>query len=350
MISTTSSACSTLIPTHMPGNQNIKILALLMFAAGTAVIRAEEVKVTNPVLEGHFADPSIVIDGGRLYLYATRDPWGGDDLACFSTADFKTWQTHDLGWPTRAACKSDTGNDNSVWAPSVVRAADGRFYLYVSVGSEIFAGVADKPSGPFRNLRDDDGPIIRDRQYLDAIHSIDGEAFVDDDGSAYLYWGSGWDWKNGRCLVARLKSNMHEFATEPKEVTPPGYFEGPFMLKRNGRYYLMYSDGKTIDDSYKVRYAIGDSPLGPFEQEGPNSPILITHADRQVYGPGHHAVFRLGGQDVIAYHRHSRPFPADELLRQICFDRLRFDETGAIMTVTPTDTGIELPVPATESR
>ena len=25
-------------------------------------------------------------------------------------------------------------------------------------------------------------------------HVIDAEAFIDDDGKAYLYWGSGWGW------------------------------------------------------------------------------------------------------------------------------------------------------------
>jgi len=304
------------------------------------------VSVSNPVFAGDFADPSIVIHDGRLYLYATRDPWGGDDLACFSTADFKTWTPHELGWPTKAACKSKTARASNVWAPSVIRGADGRFYMFVSVGSEIYAGAAENPAGPFRNQRPDGGPIISDRQYGENVHAIDAEAFIDDNGQAYLYWGSGWDWKNGRCLVAKLAADMHTLATAPEDITPPGYFEAPFMVKRNGRYYLMYSDGKTIDDTYKVRYAVAASPLGPFELEGPGSPILTTDAELRVFGPGHHAVFTLGGVDVIAYHRHRRPFEPDPLRRQICFDRLEFDPEGAILPVKPTDGGVSLPTPA----
>lgn len=39
-----------------------------------------------------------------------------------------------------------------VRAPSVVRAADGRFRMYISVGSEVWAGVAYHPLGPRRAL------------------------------------------------------------------------------------------------------------------------------------------------------------------------------------------------------
>ncbi|MCA9258329.1 MAG: family 43 glycosylhydrolase, partial [Planctomycetales bacterium] len=177
-----------------------------------------------------------MIHEGRLYLYATRDPWGGDDLACFSTEDFQNWETHALSWPTKQACASETGNDNKVWAPSVVRTPGGRFVMYVSIGSEIFCGSAPHPAGPWTNLRRDGTPLLRyDSQRR--VHVIDGEAFIDDDGKAYLYWGSGWDWKNGHCLAAELAPDMASFAGEPREITPPGYFEAPFMMKQSGRYY-----------------------------------------------------------------------------------------------------------------
>ena len=151
----------------------------------------------NPVLSGYFADPSLVSYRGKYYLYATLDPWGGDTLGCWESEDFARWTYRALNWPTKTACTSPTSQGAKVWAPSVVRAADGRFFMYVSVGSEVWAGVADHPLGPWQNALGD-RPLIPGNFRPD-FHMIDAEAVLDDDGSAYLYWGSGWDWKNGRC-------------------------------------------------------------------------------------------------------------------------------------------------------
>lgn len=75
--------------------------------------------------------------------------------------------------------------------------------MYVSVGSEVWCGKAAHPLGPWENVLGDKPMISFDttRYY----HVIDAEAFIDDDGKAYLYWGSGWGWTNGHCLGARLR-------------------------------------------------------------------------------------------------------------------------------------------------
>lgn len=223
-----------------------------------------------------------------------------------------------------------------VWAPSVVRAADGRFYMYVSVGSEVWAGVADHPLGPWRDLCD--GRPLIPFDYKPGYHMIDAEAFIDDDGSAYLYWGSGFEWINGRCWAVRLKSDMRGFDCDPVDITPGNYFEAPFMTKHAGRYYLMYSNGVTISDTYQVHYAVGDSPFGPFV-EAPNSPVLATDRGRDIVSPGHHAVFARGGRSYILYHRHSVPFDARFIGRQVCVDEMIFSGDGLIAQVQPTHEG-----------
>jgi beta-xylosidase len=170
---------------------------------------------------------------------------------------------------------------------------------------------------------------------------IDAEAFVDEDGAAYLYWGSGHDWKNGRCWAVRLKPDMRSFDGEPADVTPGNYFEAPFLTKHEGRYYLMYSQGVTISDSYQVHYAIGTSPRGPF-LEAPNSPVLVTDRSLDVVSPGHHAVFMREGKSYILYHRHSVPFAPEFIGRQVCVDELRFTHDGLIEKIRPTHQGPEL--------
>jgi hypothetical protein len=207
--------------------------------------------------------------------------------------------------------------------------------MYVSVGSEIWVGTAPTPAGPWRDANGGKPLIARD--FAPAYHMIDAEAFIDDDGQAYLYWGSGLNWVNGHCFVVQLKPDMVTFDGTPRDVTPRGYFEAPFMLKAGGRYLLTYSDGNTTKDTYKVRYAVGATPFGPFE-EAADSPILETHLDRDVVSPGHHAIFRSGGQSYILYHRSALPSAptGDAVLRQVAVDRLPVRSDGTIAKVVPT--------------
>jgi len=291
----------------------------------------------NPLVPGYFADASLLREGDTWFLYATLDPWGGDTLGCWTSTDFGHWTYQVLNWPTKAACTSPSSKSAKVWAPSVIKAPDGRFHMFVSVGSEVWTGVADSPLGPWHDSLQGRPliPATWDKRY----HMIDAEAFVDDDGSVYLYWGSGWDWVNGHCFVAKLNRTLDALDGEARDVTPSNYFEGPFMFKQGGRYYLSYSHGRTDQDSYQVHCAVGDSPFGPFREPGP-APLLATTADRDVVSPGHHAFFRHAGQNYILYHRQSLPFQTNgPILRQLCVDPISFRPDGSIAAVTPTHEG-----------
>ncbi|NUQ28399.1 MAG: family 43 glycosylhydrolase [Acidobacteriaceae bacterium] len=291
----------------------------------------------NPFIPGYNADATVLQDNGITYVFATEDPWGGRTLSCWMSADIVHWSSCSLNWPTKEAATSPTSKSSMVWAPSVIHAPNGRYYMYVSVGSEVWVGVADRPLGPWSNALGD-RPLIRadfDRRY----HMIDAEVFVDTDGQAYLYWGSGLNWVNGHCFVVRLKADMVTFDGEPKDVTPGHYFEGPFMFKHGSAYYLMYSEGKTTDDTYNVRYSVADNPFGPFH-EGATSPILVSDKEHDILGPGHHAVFERNGKTYIVYHRHSLPFQTASVLRQLCMDELVVDDAAhTLHKVRPTHTG-----------
>lgn len=299
-------------------------------------IKPSITKITNPVIKGYFADPSIVNFGGKYYVYATVDPWGGEELAVFESSDFINWTPKKINWPTKEACTSSTSNSSRVWAPSVIQGKNGNFYMYVSVGSEIWVGISKNPLGPWKNAKEDNSPLIKGNLFPD-YHMIDAEAFIDDDGQAYLYWGSGLNWVNGHCFIVKLKDDMVSFnKDEIKDITPPNYFEAPHMLKKNGKYFLSYSDGKCTDSTYKVRYSIGNTPYGPWS-EGKNSPILSTSKDSITLGPGHHTIFSKNNQDYILYHRITDN--KDTLLRELAIDSLNFKTNNIISKVVP-NTGV----------
>ncbi|PKQ46604.1 family 43 glycosylhydrolase [Confluentibacter flavum] len=289
-------------------------------------------RIENPVIPGYFADPSMVKYEGKYYVYATIDPWGGDELAVFESSDFINWEQKHINWPTKEACTSLTSNGSMVWAPSVIQAKNGKFYMYVSVGSEIWVGESENPLGPWKNAKEDHSPFIKGDMFPE-YHMIDAEAFIDEDGQAYLYWGSGLNWENGHCFIVPLNDDMVSFnENEIQDITPPHYFEAPFMLKKNGTYYLMYSEGKCTDSTYMVRYSTGNSPYGPW-QEGANSPILSTSKNSTTLGPGHHTVFNVNNQNYIFYHRIKDN--NDTLLRELAIDSLNFNAAGDILKVIP---------------
>ncbi|AYL95541.1 family 43 glycosylhydrolase [Mucilaginibacter celer] len=306
------------------------IFALFLLVYCTT-LHAQKHMIPNPITGGYFADPTIVKDKGRYFIYATIDPWGANELAVLETTDFIKFNRHHINWPTKRACTSKTSLDEMVWAPSVVKGRDSRFYMYVAVGGEVWGGVSSTPLGPWKNLKKDNSPMVKSTDYP-KVHNIDPDCFIDTDGSAYLYWGSGYNWINGHCMAVKLKSDMVSFDGVPKDITTPHFFEGAHMVKRNQTYYLMFSEGKAIDASYQVGYAKGRSPLGPFT-ENKHRVILNTSADSTVIGPGHHTTFLNKGQRYILYHR---IFPQKEsfVLRQLCLDSLNFDVNGDIKKVS----------------
>ncbi len=321
----------------------MKILTICLLMATVLNVTARKHKdsrnyITNPILPGYFADPSIIVHNDTFYLYATIDPWGGDSLALFISADFKSWQRRPLNWPTKVLCKSPTSNESRVWAPSVVKGIDNKFHMFVSVGSEVYAGISNHPEGPWKNVHAD-GSVFVSTQKAINVHTIDAEAFLDDDGKAYLYWGSGWGWKDGHCFVAQLNDAMDAFVTTPKDITPPNYFEGPYMVKRKGIYYLMYSHGKCTDSTYNVRCSTAKNPIGPWT-EGENNPVLSSDMANNIIGPGHHAMLHFKGRDYIIYHRIADNKNKD-LLREICIDEIKIKKDGNMDVVKPTQTGLK---------
>jgi hypothetical protein len=268
----------------------------------------------------------------------------------------RDWTWSQPAWPSKAAATSPTSGDAMVWAPSVVKGRDGRWWMYVSVGSEVWVGSAPAPGGPWADANH--GRPLIPGNFRPGFHMIDAEAFIDRDGQAWLAWGSGLNWVNGHCFVVRLAADMVHFAGPVEDVTPAHYFEAPFLFRARDGYVLSYSAGNTTRDTYQVRYATGPSPRGPFT-EAPNSPILQTQPGDAIISPGHHAFFRSGGRAFILYHRQALPWRAGqpETLRQVAVDGLEISPgprllvrgrwgPGAIMPGWPCLAGRRIAPPA----
>jgi beta-xylosidase len=279
---------------------------------------------SNPVFPGWYADPELHHFAGRYYIYPTFsaayedqtffEVFGSDDLVNW-TNEGRILDFTDVPWSTNRAA----------WAPSITF-KDDCYYFYFSAGDGAGIGVAisDSPTGPFKDALGQ--PLIK--EYHHGAQPIDAHAFIDDDGKAYLYYGG---WKHA--VVVELGDDMISTVGEFREITPELYVEGPFMVKRNGEYYFMWSEGSWGDASYSVAYARSNSPFGPFVRHG-----KVLESDPMVgNSAGHHSVLQIPGTDdwVIAYHRR----PINETARDhrvTCLERMVFDENGDIVPVVLT--------------
>jgi beta-xylosidase len=201
--------------------------------------------------------------------------------------------------------------------------------------------VADSPTGPWEPLVAE-GKSMIPNYMIPGVITLDGQTFRDDDGRIYLFWGTWGIYPDHGCGVGILNTDMKTFektALIPNTVAKD-FFEAPYMFKRKGIYYLMYSSGHCEDGTYRVQYVKSKiGPMGPFEYPSAN-PILITNEDGSIHGPGHHSILEQDNRYFIVYHRHNNPHAGGGFHRQVAMDELFFRPDGDIEPVRPTHAGV----------
>lgn len=295
--------------------------------------------MSNPIINGYYADPDIAFFNGRIYIYPTTDggtEWNSTYFKAFSSTDLVHWR--DEGIILDFADVPWTGGSRA-WAPAAAE-KDGKYYFYYSGNGNIGAAVCDTPAGRFKDIG---RPLVADGQFEGT--AIDPDVFIDDDGSAYLYWG------NGHMYAVKLGGDMLSFDSEPVDITPSDFREGTCVFKRNGIYYYTWCEDDTRSPDYHVRYGTGTSPM-----QKPEGSTVILHRggaeDARIKCTGHHAVLNIPGTDdwYICYHRFGmeKYGGVEEYSseagnhRELCIDKLEFDADGNILPVKATLNGVSL--------
>ncbi|NDK38138.1 alpha-N-arabinofuranosidase [Pseudoxanthomonas gei] len=307
------------------------------------------------------ADPSAHVFGGKVYIYPSHDIDAGiafnDEGDHFGMQDY-----HVLRMDSPEGQAVDCGvalhirdvpwAERQMWAPDIAQ-RDGRYYFYFPAKRadgifQIGVAVGDDPEGPF----------VPEPLPIEGSYSIDPAAFVDDDGSCYLYFGGIWGGQLQKYRdnlhdpshleptdgepalgprVAQLGADMKQFAEAPREVSivdesgqplraddhARRYFEGPWMHKHQGRYYLSYSTGNT----HLLCYAIGDNPYGPFVYQG----VVLQPV---VGWTTHHSICEFQGRWYLFYHDSLLSGGAAHL-RSVKVTELHYDDQGRIRTIDP---------------
>jgi beta-xylosidase len=306
---------------------------------GNAIAQQKKELSGNPIFPGWNADPEAKIFEGQYWVYPTYSaPYEQQvHMDAWSSKDLVHWTKH----PDIIDTAAIKWAKKAMWAPAVTEMG-GKYYFFFGANDihddkkeigGIGVGVSDNPAGPFKDYLGK--PLIG--QIVNGAQPIDQFIFKDHDGQYYIIYG-GWQ----HCNIAKLNKDFTGFVpfvdgTTFKSITPEGYVEGSVMFTRKGKYYFMWSEGGWTGPDYRVAYAIGDKPTGPFKRIG----VVLQQDPKIATGAGHHSVIQIPGTDewYIVYHR--RPLTeTDGNHRVTCIDHMYFDKDGLIKPVVITNEGV----------
>lgn len=318
------------------------------------------------VAHAYTADPSAHAFAGKVYVYPSHDIDGGvpfDDLGShFCMQDYHVFR-QDAPQGEAVDCGIALHIDDVPWAATQMWAPDaaekdGKYYLYFPAKRadgifQIGVAVGDEPEGPF----------VAEPEAIKGSYSIDPCVLRDDDGEHYMAFGGLWGGQLQRYRdnafdakhaeprddepalgprIAKLSEDMKQFAEDVREIVildgdasgKPGvplragdharrYFEGPWLHKYRGKYYLSYSTG----DTHLLCYATADDIYGPYTYQG----VILTPV---IGWTTHHSIVEFGGKWWLYYHDSSLSGGITHL-RNIKVAELEYDAAGRIATLHP---------------
>ncbi|AUG56627.1 MAG TPA: alpha-N-arabinofuranosidase [Ruminiclostridium sp.] len=307
------------------------------------------------------ADPSAHVFEGKLYIYPSHDldevresndlgdQYNMEDYHVFSMDSIdspcvdhgQVLHVKDVPWAKQQMWAPDAAfKNNTYYFYFPAKDKDGIFRIGVATSSS--------PAGPFKPQE----------SYIPGSFSIDPAVFIDYDGRAYMYFGGLWGgqlekWQTGEYnpdgkepakdqpalgpRVAELNDDMLTFKETPQEISivdedgnpilagdeDRRYFEGPWMHKYNGYYYLSYSTGTT----HYIVYAMSKNPKGPFVYKGRILNPVIGWTT-------HHSIVEFQGKWYLFYHDSSLSGGADNR-RCMKYTEIKYNDDGTIQTIDP---------------
>lgn len=321
----------------------------------------------NPILgfdeEGktiYGGDPSVLVDGDTVYVYAGHDTSTGDgyvmpDYLCYSSKDMKEWKSEgtvmsmqDVTW----------GDKNTAWASQVMKHG-GKYYLYYCSTNNkdnniqsIGVAVADHPTGPFKDIGKAlvNGSLTTSPSNVTSWNDIDPTAWIEKDEKGeehrYLAWG------NTNCYLCELNEDMvsvkdlngdgeikmtDDIKQQNFTGMPETYTEAPYLYRRQdekgnyyGKYYLFYA----MNWREEMAYATKDNLMEDTWTYGGRimEPTATSNTN-------HPAIFDFKGKTYFIYHNGSLAWGSG-YRRSVCVEELKFNEDGSIAEIQETATGV----------
>ena len=285
--------------------------ALLMVAVVISLVSCAGAKgekssatYTNPVINNNAPDPTVIrAKDGTFYAYSTMQH---GNVPVYKSQDMVNWEF--VGGAFRRGEVPRFVPRANIWAPDI-NYIEGKYVLYFSMstwGGEWEAGigraVADNPEGPFTNAK-----LLFNSKQIGVQNSID-PVIYQEDGRKYLIWGS----FRGIYLTELTEDGLELIDSKNLLKIAGTAYEGTYILKRKGYYYLFASIGtccEGVKSTYQTVVGRSKSLFGPYvDKQGrkmlDNHHEVLLSGDDQVKGSGHDSQILTDdkGQDWIFYH------------------------------------------------
>ena len=316
---------------------------------------------TNPILESA-PDPYVYkhTDGYYYMTYTTGTNITvrkSKILSCMNVADTK------VIW----APPENTPYSKALWAPEIYN-FDNNWYIYFT---------ATDGSGKNRRLyvlENKNEDIFSDNWIFKGKIDIPTDRWAIDatlfehNGRRYMVWSGWYEYKNisqnlyiiemkNCCEVKgdRILLSEPEYVWErniAKNYSLPFVNEGPSILKRNGKIFIVYSASH-----FTTEYCLGllsadenSDLLNPLSWTKTPEPILTKSETNKVFAPGHNSftVSPDGTEDWIVFHAFDIPPTEGGKIRNARIQKFDWNEDGTPHFYEPVSNMTELEVPLGE--
>lgn len=343
---------------------NIFRIAVLILLMGNLMnVNAQETTFTNPLFESG-ADPWCIYKDGYYYYTHTTG------------RNITLWKTKSIDGLKNAPKKvvftpPPTGPySKQLWAPEI-HYLRGKWYIYFAADSgnnvdhRLFV-LENSSKDPFEGEWIMKGKLTTPGDKW----SIDGSVF-EHKGQLYLVW-SGWEGDvNGEQNIyiatmsnpwtvtgerVRLSKPTFDWETHgdlnnPNDVPHVNVNEGPQILARKDKLYLIYSGSGCWTDHYSLgmlSIAADKSLVDSAAWTKHPQPVFKQHAENSVYAPGHNSFFKSpdGKEDWILYHANDKPGQGCGRMRSPRAQRFTWNEDGTPDFGVPVARDVPLKIPS----
>ena len=301
----------------------------------------------------HVRDPFILKVENTWYMTGTLPPYGMAEnqadrtkgVPLYKSSDLLQWEFVDYIVKTPDQSENRWYSER-FWAPELF-AHNGKYYVTVNCsaldGSNhgfLFA-VSDSIEGPY-TIMNPNAPVALGN---------DAHLFADDDGQIYLFASGIWMAKFDLENLSFLSSVKQIIAPIPNSDAwnaerPNVGFEGPYVLKHQGRYYCFYSTwargyeiGVAVADDINGTWTMYDNPMyGAMSRErcdfygGIYQKGYYLHQDKY-RECGHNSIFQGpdGGLWIAAHVTGGGVVQGV----QMTIDKVIFDDTYGLVAIDP---------------
>lgn len=285
----------------------------------------EGIRFSNPVISSDHPDPTAIFCEEDGCYYSTATGW---NVPLWRSTDLVNWEETDIRPFSECTDSTMRTLGQHCWAPQLTKIA-GRYLLYQTIrsgarDSRIVVSSAETVTGPYEFKG-----VVTDGLVTGIKDTIDPYVFKDEEsGKVWLVFGS-----IGGIHIVELDSDglgikegaeyIHIAGRDVNEdLSRLTVFEGSYMYKHDGWWYLFASAGQYNDYSYAILTGRSRTPEGPFtDRNGRNmtegyAEVVLSSSPYDVfYGPGHNGeIFRMkDGREYMIYHVHHGDYRLDRI-------------------------------------